>query len=758
MVSGQTSSSHAAMGSGRYHVAGHVSPFVVALLLAVSPAALAQDTAPTQGGIEAGSVPVPPPPTGTPLPTVEPVVSDSEFNTAIPSLDVADDPELARPLESIDEFERALAARQAEAKPDEGAAAPLGNPALADGKPVEQIGDAPVRDAALDAPLPPLGEFQVEPVQFAEKADDDDAVEVAYRTRVNGLDLADKQTETGLRALFRKLSALRDGDRKAANVAMIAARLTEDSVLMQRILASEGWHDARVTTRIDRSEAENGQPLTAVIDVVPGQRYVIEDIVVAARPTVPPGLIRDNLALTVGEPIIAERIQGAEAKVAIALPENGYAFAEVGQRDVLLDPETGGGVYTLPVETGPRVRFGDIRTEGDLAFDAKHVGVLARFKRGEIYDSRKVDDLRQALVATGLLSTVSAEPKRTGQSAGDDTEFVTMLVRQDAGPPRTIAGSLGYGTGEGLRAEGIWTHRNLFPPEGALIASAVAGTKEQGAGVTFRRSNAGQRDRSFEVVAEALHSDYDAFSAYTGRLAATVSYVSTPIWQKKLTYAYGVQLLATAEKVYDFARMERNRKTYYVGGLTGQVGLDLTDDLLNPTKGARLTGLIEPEGALRGGLNPYVRARVEASGYFPAGKSIVLAGRIRLGTIQGANLGEIPPSRRLYAGGGGSVRGFGFQKLGPLDPNGDPIGGRSLNEAAAEVRYRFGNYGVVAFVDVGQSYASTTPRFSDLRYGVGLGGRFYTNFGPLRVDVATPLDRRKGESRFNVYVSIGQAF
>ena len=135
-----------------------------------------------------------------------------------------------------------------------------------------------------------------------------------------------------------------------------------------------------------------------------------------------------------------------------------------------------------------------------------------------------------------------------------------------------------------------------------------------------------------------------------------------------------------------------------------------------------------------------------------------VAGRVRLGTIQGAARDDIPPSRRLYAGGGGSVRGFAYQKLGPLAPEGDPRGGRSLNEASAEVRYRFGNFGVVGFVDVGQSYSETMPQFSDLRYGAGIGARYYTNFGPLRIDLATPLDRRPGEGRFNLYVSIGQAF
>ena len=104
------------------------------------------------------------------------------------------------------------------------------------------------------------------------------------------------------------------------------------------------------------------------------------------------------------------------------------------------------------------------------------------------------------------------------------------------------------------------------------------------------------------------------------------------------------------------------------------------------------------------------------------------------------------------------MRGFGYLQLGPKDINNDPIGGRSLNEFALEGRYRFGNFGVVGFFDAGQTYESSTPKFNDWRVGVGVGGRFYTNFGPVRLDIATPLNRRKGDPRVSVYVSIGQAF
>jgi translocation and assembly module TamA len=118
----------------------------------------------------------------------------------------------------------------------------------------------------------------------------------------------------------------------------------------------------------------------------------------------------------------------------------------------------------------------------------------------------------------------------------------------------------------------------------------------------------------------------------------------------------------------------------------------------------------------------------------------------------------VAPSRRLYSGGGGSVRGYGYQQLGPKDANGDPLGGRSQVEFAGEVRYRFGDFGIVPFFDAGQVYEGLAPKFSDLRYGVGIGARYYTNFGPMRIDLATPIGRRPGEARLALYISIGQAF
>jgi translocation and assembly module TamA len=286
----------------------------------------------------------------------------------------------------------------------------------------------------------------------------------------------------------------------------------------------------------------------------------------------------------------------------------------------------------------------------------------------------------------------------------------------------------------------------------------VGGTQEQSLRVRFRRSNAGARDRTLLVTAEAAHRDYDAFDAYTGTLAGRISRESTPIWQKRWTWAFGAELVATNEKRFHPVSLERERATFFIGALPAQIGYDTSDNLLDPTSGFRLLARVSPEVALHDGTRPYVRNLVEGSAYYPLSEDLVLAGRVRFASINGIERFDLAPSRRLYAGGGGSVRGFGYQDLGPRDINNDPIGGRSLNEFAIEGRYRFGNYGVVAFLDGGQVYGDALPQLSNLRFGVGVGARLYTNFGPVRVDVATPLQRREGEPRVALYISVGQAF
>lgn len=653
------------------------------------------------------------------------IVPDDQFRDALPPLD----PGLYEPLPPIDPAAPAF-------PPEPG--------------PVE---DAPLGDPALSEPLPPLSTFSTEPVgeqPAASDAEGETMQRVRYTLVIEGMQ------ETGLEGRFRDLSALDDAEGEGVNGAMIAARTEEDKLLVVRLLRSEGYFDAVATSTIEQLPEQEGR-LRITLTVAAGNLYNFGAIAIQGPETEPPGMAREYLPLTTGRAIRAADVEAAEANVLLRLPQEGYPFPEISLRDIVLDPETRIGDYTLPLNPGPRARFGTFYTEGDLAFDERHVGILARFRRGELYDRRKVDDLREAMVSTRLFSTVSAEPVLSLETGEDGLQYVNILVQQDAGPARSLDLSAGYATGEGVRLEGAWEHRNLFPPEGSLRVAAIAGTKEQNLAIRFRRNNWGQRDRALLFQIEAGRRDFEAFQGYTARLFGLVSRESTPIWQKRWTYSYGAELLATNENRTGTATISLS-DAYYIGGLIGQLGYDRSNSLLDPTSGFRLTARVNPEASLRNGAEFYIRNLIDGSAYYPVSEQLTIAGRVRFGSIFGIARDDLAPSRRLYAGGGGSVRGFGYQGLGPRDMNNIPLGGRSLAEFAVEGRYRFGNYGVVGFIDGGQVYESQYPTFDSMRFGVGIGGRVYTNFGPVRVDVATPVGRRQGEPLVSVYVSIGQAF
>ena len=714
----------------------------VALLSATPVAAqLSQPgTAPARGP-DAPKPQATPTPSDSPATAVDPqgnapIVPEAEFDAALPPLSS----DINAPLEPM-----------MPAAPAPVAAAPLpqtGTP-VATG---DTVGAVSPDDPQLARPLPPLASFDTTPLETAVVANTDEP-EVRYETTVAGLE------PVNLDGQFKSLSALREGGGKAANTTQIAARAKEDEALAVRLMKSLGYYDATAISLVEPIKDQQGR-FRATLTATPGRLYTLSSVTVEAAPVVPADLITRNLPLKVGDPIEAARIQGAEANVALVLPQQGYPFVEVGQRDILLEDQAPKpvGAYTLPVTPGPRSTFGRLTTTGDPVFGLDHLNLFPRFEAGQLYDRRLQDDLRDALVATGLLNSVAVEPQRTGRAGPDGTEEVDLLIRQTKGPARTLAATAGYSTGQGVRIEGSWQHRNLFPDEGALIGTIVAGTQEQGVGATFRRSNAGRRDRTFQVIANISRQNYDAYEARTGTLGVRWSYDSTPIWQKPLTYAYGAELVGTNEQTYDFGAGRRRRGTYGIAALPGQVVFDRSDNLLNPTRGYRLKLNLSPETSVRGAVRPYVRGMVEGTYYYPVSPSLIIAGRARAGSIQGIARDDLAPSRRYYGGGGGSVRGYGYQRLGPFDPEGNPVGGRSLNEFALEARYRFGDYGIVPFIDAGNSYEGKLPTFSALKYGAGIGGRFYTNFGPMRIDVATPLNPRPGDGKIALYISIGQAF
>ena len=579
------------------------------------------------------------------------------------------------------------------------------------------------------------------------------AGDMRYTLQVEGL-ASVSDSEELLRA-FREQSSLQAERKDPANAAQIGRRASADADLLTQLLRAQGYYDAVVEARTEK----NGDTLSVVLAADPGAQYTFASVDLPGLDAAGPeaARLRNAFAVKAGDPVVAVDVISAGLSLTTALGEEGYAEAKLGEQDIEVNHQTHLATLILPVTPGPIARFGAIRVSGRPPFSASHVALIARFKRGEPFQRSKVDDLRRALIATTLVANADIQvvPVEGGRT-------VDLAVHLEPAPSHTIAGELGYGTGQGARLEVSWTDRNFFNPEGALTLRGIAGTAEQLAGVQFRRSNFVIRDQTLNLQFSASHQRFAAYTAKTVDLAGYIERQSNFIWQKPWTWSYGGEWLGTIERgVFSSAGVKSTRR-FLIAAAPLALGFDGSNNLLDPTRGFRLSGRLSPEISFHGGHFSYGRAQVDASAYHPVSDRVVVAGRVRVGTIFGAGLFNIAPSRRLYAGGGGSVRGYGYQQLGPKDLDGDPIGGRGLAEFALEARVRLkqfgGNFGIVSFFDGGTLTSSARPDFSHWRTAAGLGVRYYSSFGPIRVDFGVPLNRQTGDGPFAVTVSLGQAF
>lgn len=593
--------------------------------------------------------------------------------------------------------------------------------------------------------------------QALREIDDGD---VNYRVTVNFLpseDL-DQLDQDAFRNRFESLSTLERLSDDDANLAQVNRRARDDNDLLDTMLRVYGFYDGEVRNSVARVPGEERVALEFEVNTGPVYRLSEIDLKGLDAVGVDVPAARAIFGMQVGDPANSDKIVAGRLAVLTQLLETGFPFAETGEPDLLIDHEARSGALTVPVTPGGQYRFGGVIANDSGLFGSRHLERIARFERGDIFQASEMDDLRRAILATGLVSTATLTPVAATDPVGSEPGTVDINVEAVAAPLRTIAGAVGYGTGEGYRAELSWEHRNFFPPEGLVRARLVGGTQEQLLNLVYRRNNFMKRDRVLTAQVLASNIDRDAFEARTFLVSASLERQTNLIFQKKWTWSLGAEVLRTDERDSRTRVVGGSRRTYYIAALPTSLSYDGTDDLLDPTSGFRLGGRISPEYSLQSGGTAYARIQIDGSYYQPVSDKVVLAGRVRLGSIVGANRFDIAPSRRFYAGGGGSVRGYGFQAIGPRDGNDDPIGGNGLAEFSLEARVRFGDFGVVPFFDAGNVYAGSTPDFSGIRYGAGIGVRYYSNFGPLRLDVGTPLNPQPGDSRIGVYISLGQAF
>lgn len=578
-------------------------------------------------------------------------------------------------------------------------------------------------------------------------------------------------------ARFRALSAIEALESGDDTVPQLAARARSDEDLLVQILRNYGYYDGEVVRQLsggrrgfaDQDGNDAQRPVdtdpSVRFDIIPSTRYAFGRINLGALDRLPDPdgtALREAFGIFPGDPLYADRIVSQQLELRLALGESGYPFANVGDPRLIIDHSREEGDLRLPVQPRGKFVFGEVVSDDPDFLSSRHLQRIARFDPGDTYAASLQSDLRRAILATGLVSSVVISPRETTPPAEGQPGEVALDVEMERAPLRTVSGAIGYGTEDGIKVEAAWEHRNLFPPEGALRLRGILGTREQLASVTYRRNNFLNRDQILTIDTYASDIETEAVDARTVALRGAFERVSNLLFQKPLSWQVGAEVLYTDERNRVIGGIPRERQTYLIGALFGSATLDSSNDLLDPTEGFRVTGFLGPEVSRSLGTETfYLRAQADASAYHDVGPA-VLAGRVRAATIQGAEPFEIAPSRRLYAGGGGSVRGYGFQAIGPLNDFGEPTGGGSLVEVAVEARIQTGFLDgaveVVPFFDAGSVSLGSTPDFRFIQYGAGVGVRYKTSFGPIRVDVGVPLNPGPFDAPVVLYVSLGQAF
>lgn len=566
-----------------------------------------------------------------------------------------------------------------------------------------------------------------------------------FNTRVEGTKIPDD-----LRALLEGNIQLGKGKAPSpSTLGQLRRRAAEDADRLNDVLRSEAYYNGRVEVAIQ--EAQGGR-FDVIFQVALGPRTMIHsfEIVYADRPSDMAALPQDGAALGLkpGRAARAQRVIDLTAAALTFLENHGHPRPKLANRKVVIDLGTHEADITLTIEAGSPERFGEIAIENDGRTKDAYVLSLAKFKPGETYDRGKAEATVTALRQTGLFEQVTLDAVDTP----DDTVPQKLTLKER--PYRSIGVGARWSSDQGPGVTTFWEHRNLFGAAEKLHLDLVIAQEEQLVGAHFNKPHFLRDDQNLLADFEIAHEITDAYRENRIKTAVALA--------RKLRENLDVSggLSFEIERTTDSAGYH----AYELFGvpLTGRY--DGSDNLLDPTKGVRLGLAVTPYGGTSDGTpTTFVKLETTGSTYWSFGKrpDLTLALRGRYGSMLAQQTGDVPGSIRFYAGGGGSIRGYGYQLVGPLDQNNKPLGARSVLEASAEARYRITrDIGVVAFLDGGNAYSTATPKFGEpLQWGAGLGLRYYTPIGPIRADVGIPLNRRRGvDDAFQVYFSLGQAF
>jgi translocation and assembly module TamA len=598
--------------------------------------------------------------------------------------------------------------------------------------------------------------------------------------------------DSALKSAARDASSLYSLRKDApADGEALARRAESDFAPVIDALWGAGYYNAAVTIGIDRAtlaigssdigafaraaEAyRNRAAAPVIIKVEPGPLFKLRTVRVLDALGVPftdDELPQRIVGLKSGDPAAASGIRAAETRIIDYFRKQGRPLAKIQSVAPVVDHALDIMDLTVTAAPGPIAPFGEATIEVPQTFDPAIVRSYLYIHPGDPYSPAAIADARNSIREIPAVGGVRITEGTTLDAYGRLPYQINVEDRL----PYAVGASLKYSTTNGPEGQVYWEDRNVFGGAERLRLQAdifyappwyIASQSLQ----HFSSNDIGGRvsasflkpalwgttnDLLIDALAEKMSTSGAGFVGYQAEDADV-----TASLRHRFNQNFWVQAGLEAQK--GDATDALGTVNYRLVGVPISANFDTTDSKLDPTRGVKLSASAVGFGAFLGSSLDLVQVKAGASAYYSldADSRYVLAGRVAAGAMSGPELDQIPANWRFYAGGGGSVRGYAYNELGPTVWWGAVVGGRIVFDASAEVRIKVTDtIGIVPFFDVGNAFTSNFPNFSEpLFAAAGLGLRYYTSVGPIRLDVAFPLERRDGTGPVAIYVSIGQSF
>ncbi len=567
-----------------------------------------------------------------------------------------------------------------------------------------------------------------------------------YDVKFTGL--KDKMTLQAIKRVSN-LVILKQRPPKTINALRFRANSDIDEIL--KVLHFYGFYDAKIDIDLE----ENKNIVFVNVLIMPGVRYTIKDIKIYTdcidkKPIDIAGISIKDLDLEINSALITQNVLNAEKKLLSLLSNKGYPLAKIEKREVLIDQTHKNASIEWCIDVGFFCLFGDTKITGLKDIDKSFIYKKIKWRQDQKYDSRKVKETQQNLLQTNLFSSVAILHEDKTNEKGE----LQMHLKLVEALHKYISTGISYATIDGFGVSMSWANRN-FRSQGELLAIDVNVAQRLILGVaTYKKPDFIKIDQNYVLRFEASRDKIPiAYLAFIYSMENRID--------KKFSKRINGSLGFRAE--YNEITHSANDGNFFLISLPTFFKFSSANNILNPTHGQTIIYRIQPFKNMINSAKYFLKQTLIYDLYIPLeqNKNFILAIRMTLGSIFGAKIFDLPLTQLFLGGSDDDLRGYKYKTLSPLDSNNDPIGGRSAIYFSIEPRVRLTEkIGLVPFTDLGVVSSKEYPRVNEKWFkSIGIGFRYFSFFGPIRLDVAFPLDRRKAiDPSFKIYVSIGQTF